>query len=452
MNEIGATPEDVTIGVIGDGFGALLVYVTAVYLGFRPEQIGIFGENLNPVATYQQFAWNLGQTVLRSESESHFLPADWPTFAQIDAAARRDPTPLLRSAGRRFNPGVPDVLSETRVVRKELGYEDRVLGGTKVGWIIREPGPPPFFSLYDEESRLLGRVKHAMIAIGHGPLSFPGPFGRAKEDPRTAERVVQAYEPKRYFSGGRYLVVGTGIASVNEWVNCIDAGAECIALRRNPHPEEQDLNVPRCLFDGSGIDAFQGLSFDQRVDFLGRALRGTSPERRQWAQKIREARRQGLFDEQLGEVTRIEPGPAGLRVRLEGLGGNDLGELELTGIVCGTGFVKSALSLPVLRRLAQTYDVPIERERVKLKTNCGVPPLDREDSRLCMMGLNASTVVPNGDTIAGLKYIARRFVGDCARAERLRYRPFPSRLGMQLNLARKTVAAVRRARREEQLA
>ena len=65
----------------------------------------------NPVQTYQQFAWNLGQTVLRSESESHFLPADWPTFAQMDASARLDPAPLLRSAGRKFNPGVPEILS-----------------------------------------------------------------------------------------------------------------------------------------------------------------------------------------------------------------------------------------------------------------------------------------------------------------------------------------------------
>ena len=45
----------------------------------------------------------------------------------------------------------------------------------------------------------------------------------------------------------------------------------------------------------------------------------------------------------------------------------------MTGIVCGTGFVKSALSLPLLRRLAQTYDVPVQRERIMLKTNCGVP-------------------------------------------------------------------------------
>ena len=36
-----------------------------------------------------------------------------------------------------------------------------------------------------------------------------------------------------------------------------------------------------------------------------------------------------------------------------------------------------------------------------------------------MIGINANTVVPNGDTIAGLKYISRRFVGDCVRAENL---------------------------------
>jgi len=95
----GSGPQDVVIGVIGDGFGSLLVYTSAIYLGFKPEQIGIFREHSNPVQTYQQFAWNLGQTVLRSESESHFLPADWPTFAQLDAYSRRSVSPLLRPAG-----------------------------------------------------------------------------------------------------------------------------------------------------------------------------------------------------------------------------------------------------------------------------------------------------------------------------------------------------------------
>ena len=443
--------SDVTIAVIGDGFGALLVYTSAIYLGFRPEQVGIFGERTNPVATYQQFAWNLGQTVLRSESESHFLPADWPTFAQMDAYSKRSLSPLLRSAGRKFNPGVAEILTEAAVVWKRLGYESRVLGGRKVGWIVREPGPPPYFSLYDEEAQLLGRCRHAMIAIGHGPLAFPGVYGEARKDPRIADRIVQAYEPKSYARGGRYIVLGSGIASVNEWSNIIDAGAQCIALRRNPMPDEQDLNVPRCLFDGSGIDAFQGLTFDQRVDFLGKALRGTSPQRRGWAERVSTARAQGRFEEVIGDAARIEPGPAGLLVTLKLHGGNQL-TIDATGIVCGTGFVKSAFALPLLRRLAQTYGVPVERERIKLKTNCGVPPLDRDDSRLCMMGLSANTVVPNGDTIAGLKYIARRFVGDAARAEGLNYRGFPSRLSMQLDLARRTVKALRRVRATKQIA
>ena len=90
--------------------------------------------------------------------------------------------------------------------------------------------------------------------------------------------------------------------------------------------------------------------------------------------------------------------------------------------------------------------------RLLLRSNCGVPRLDLPDSRLCMMGIHANPVIPHGDTIAGLKYVARRFVADCARAERIRHRRFPSRLRMQLSLAGGSVEAIRRVRRAEQLA
>jgi hypothetical protein len=447
-----SAPQDFRIGIVGDGFGALLVYTTAVYLGFSPNDIGVFGKNLVPTSTYQQFAWNLGQTVLRSESESHFLPADWPTFAQIEAWARKDLTPLFRSVGRKFNPGVPEIMTEAAIVADRLGWADRIVGGAHVGFIVREPGPPLHFSMYDEDAQLLGRAKHVMVAVGHGPLAFPGVYGAARENPATADRIVQAYEAKQYHPGGRYIVVGSGIAAVNEWANCIEAGAQCIALRRNPHPDEQDLNVPRCLFDGSGIDAFQGLTFDQRVDFLGSALRGTSPARRGWAEIVETGRRNGLFEEVIGEVTDIQPGPAGLVCRMRLHDGTDIGQIDVTGVVASTGFVKSALSLPVIRRLAQDYDIPLERERVKLKLNCGIPPLDRDESRLCMMGLSSNTVVPNADTIAGLKYQARRFVGDCVRAEDIRTRGFVGRYRMQTSLARDVLRAVQQIRKTEQLA
>jgi len=127
-------------------------------------------------------------------------------------------------------------------------------------------------------------------------------------------------------------------------------------------------------------------------------------------------------------------------------------EIDVTGIVCGTGFVKSAAAIPVVRRLIQTYNVPLYNERIRLKTNCGIPPLDRPDSRLCAMGLISNTVVPNADTISGLKYQARRFAGDCVRAENIKGRSFGSRLGMQLRITNKTAKAISKIRKTKQLA
>jgi hypothetical protein len=253
--------RDSTIAIVGDGFGSLIVYSTAVYLGFQPDEITVYGPSDNPVGTYQQFAYNLGQTVLRSESESHFLPADWPTFGQLDALAHRSPAPLIRSARRKYNPGVPDILAEAGVVARRLNWDGSRVP-TRVGWLQRENDGVPHFVLWDEQAQLLGRAKHVMLALGHGPLVFPPVLDKAKKDPATADRIVQAYEAKRYARDGRYVVLGAGIASINEWANALDEGAKCIALRRNPAPDEQDLNVPRCLFEALGIDKFQALPFD----------------------------------------------------------------------------------------------------------------------------------------------------------------------------------------------
>jgi len=445
-------PRDSTIAVIGDGFGSLIIYATAVYLGFRPEEITIYGPSDSPVKTYQQFAFNLGQTVLRSESESHFLPADWPTFAELEAWSRKSLSPLVRSARRRYNPGVPDILAEANVVARRLGWNDN-RHPARVGWLQREDvGGTPHFVVFDEDARFIGRAKHVMLACGHGPLSYPPVLAKARQDPALADRIVQAYAPKQYDGLGRYIVIGSGIASVNEWANAIDAGAKCISLVRNPMPDEQDLNTPRCFFEALGIDAFNALDFDQRIEFLGRILKGTSPHRRSWDQRIAAGRTEGRFEQIIGEIDEVEAGPLGLRVHIMSKHGDDPGWLDVTGVVTGTGFNKSALSVPLLRRLIEFYRVPIEGGRIKLQSNCGLPGLDRPDSRCAAMGIHANSVITHGDTIAGLKYIGRRFVADCFEAERPKRRRFPSRLAMQLSLAGETAKLLRRVRREEQLA
>jgi len=445
-----SSSQDSTIAVVGDGFGSLIVYATAIYAGFRPEDITIFGTNGSPVSTYLTFVSNLGQTVLRSESESHFLPADWPTFAELDAWSRKSLAPLARSVRRRYNPGVTDILAEAQVVAGALGWEERRFP-SRVGWLQRANGTTPHFVLYDEQANVAGRAKHVMLALGHGPLSFPPLLASARADPALADRIVQAYEPKVYASGGRYVVVGAGIASVNEWVNVLDAGGKAISLLRSPTPDEQDLNTPRCLFEALGIDAFQQLTFDERISFLGKILKGTSPRRRSWEATINEARRTGRFDELMGEIDHVEPGPEGLRIHISTRDGSDPGSLDVTGVVCGTGFIRSILVLPLIRRLVEFYGLPVKEGRLVLMSNCGIPGLDLEGSRLCMMGLLANNVIPHGDTIAGLKYIGRRFVGDCALAEGVS-RPFTSRVGVQLHLASRAAKAIRAARREKQVA
>ena len=175
----------------------------------------------------------------------------------------------------------------------------------------------PHFVLYDEQANFIGRAKH-VISLGPRPLSFPPLLARARMT-RRSPTGSQAYEPKQYAPGGRYIVLGAGIASVNEWANILDAGASALALTRSPQPETQDLNVPRCLFESVGIDAYTQLPFNERIEFLGQVLRGTRPDRREWLSRIHAGPEEGRFSGLFGEIDRFEPGHAGLRVHVSSM-------------------------------------------------------------------------------------------------------------------------------------
>src|SRR5439155_20478828 len=162
------------------------------------------------------------------------------------------------------------------------------------------------------------------------------------------------------------------------------------------------------------------------------------PGRRGWIDVVEEGIAEDRFDQLIGEIDEVKPGPAGLVVHGPSSHGPDPGSLDVTGVVCGTGFVRSALAIPVIRRLVEQHGLAVDDDRVVLLSNCGVPGLDLAESRLCVMGLLANNVIPHADTIAGLKYVGRRFVTDCAEAERLRRRRFGSRLALQLSLASET--------------
>jgi hypothetical protein len=310
----------------------------------------------------------------------------------------------------------------------------------------------PYFGVYDEAGDLRARARHVLLAMGHGPLFFPSKMAEARKDPRMGDRIVQAYEPKRYSPGGRYVVVGSGIAGVNEWVNVLLAGAECIALRRTEAPDDQDLNVPRCMFEAYGIDAFQHLDHADRLKLLGMVLKGTTPQRRRWQALLTEGYQKGTFREVIGEVESIEPGPDGLIVDITIKDGGRTGPLHITGLSCATGFDKRSASIPILDKLIKRYKPPMVGPRIALASNCGIPGVDLPNSRIAIIGLQANIVVPNGDTIAGLKYIARRFSADVMRAERRRKRGFFTRFGMQWACTRATIRGMKAIPETSQLA
>ncbi|MCA1697939.1 MAG: hypothetical protein LC790_03150, partial [Actinobacteria bacterium] len=407
-----AEPRDSTIAVVGDGLGSLIVYATAVWLGFRPDQITIFGENDSPVRTYRQLAEKLGQSVVRSTSESHFLPADWPAFAHLDAWSRRNPALLLRPARPGLTSGVADLVAEATAVGARLRWNDSRYP-SRIGWLERagEVGANPHFVLYDEAGGYAGRTRHVMLALGHGSPTVAPALARARADAGVGKRIVQAHEAKRYDADGRYVVVGAGIAAVNEWANVLAAGAMCVSLTRNPEPDEQDLNTPGCVIRALGADAFKALGFDARLALLGRMLG------RPWQRAIEAGRQEGRLEQVIGEIDLVERGPLGLRVHVRSRHAPDPGWLDVTGIVSASGLNGAALSLPLLRRLVELYKVPLEGERLRLNTRCGVPGLDRRGSRCAVMGAQAASVLAHADTIAGLKYVGRRFVADCYQAE-----------------------------------
>ncbi len=240
-------PRDSVIATVGDGFGSLLVHTTARYLGFENNQLSVFGPSDNPVGTYQQFAYNLGQTVLRSESESHFLAPDWPTFAQLDAWSHKSFKPLWRTTRRKYNPGVPEILTEAAVVARRTQW-DQARIPLRVGWLQRQMQPTPHFVMYDEQANFIGRAKHVMLAPGHGPLSFPplagqgaqGPGDRRPHRAGVRAQAIRAGRPLHRARRGHRLGQRVGEHHRRRRVG---AGADAERAARDPGPERPPLPV-----------------------------------------------------------------------------------------------------------------------------------------------------------------------------------------------------------------
>jgi hypothetical protein len=354
------------VAIVGSGLAALTAKAALADAGIDAV---VFGDSPDPADVWRTRAAAIRQTHMRSESDGHCRPHTFPGLAARRAWRTRDAWPLLLSVADRYRPSVDEFLADVAAVRRDSGWDASfrrvriteivpVAGGFLLTQEPRVPGTCQVCARYE------GPFRHVLVAVGHPGLNLP-------DELRTDPRVVHAYEPHRY--GERVAVVGAGMAAATEWRNALAAGAEVISVRRR-EPLRRPLNLPRHLFTQRGLAAYHRLDPRSRVSFLRELSAPSYPPGRDWDVRV--------------HITQDVPD-------------------DVDRIVCATGFVRGVAHEPLLASL------PRHDDWLELAPDATVPSLTDPTRTLAVSGTHAQWAFPAADTLAGMRYVAHRFVRRC---------------------------------------
>jgi cation diffusion facilitator CzcD-associated flavoprotein CzcO len=363
------------VAIVGGGLAGLVAHATLRKGGLEAAEIAVFGTDVDPAAGFRRRARAIRQRRMRSESDGHCLPASFPGLAVRAALRGFTPVPLVQTLFDRYHPTVEEFLAHVAEVRARSGWDESI----RRVRIERVRAVAGGFELDGQ-----GTFQHVLLAPGHPSLSVPPELEREP-------RAVHAYEPHPY--ADQVEVVGAGMAAATEWLNALVAGSTVISVRRR-EPERRPLNLPRELFSKRGLAAFHGARQEERVELLRRWSAPSYPPGRDWDEPVARAQREGRF-----------------RVAAE-LNGADQ-------IICATGFKRGFEHDPLLARLVADHGLETAGRWIVLAPDSTVPALTDERRTLALAGAPAQWAFPAADTLAGMKYAARRFLG---RVERWRTR------------------------------
>jgi cation diffusion facilitator CzcD-associated flavoprotein CzcO len=352
--------------VVGGGLAGFVAYATLLHGGVEPDEITVFGTELDPAAAWRVRAAAIRQRAMRSESDGHCLPTSFPGLAVREARRRHSPVPLLQSICDRYHPSVEAFLEHVEELRATSGWDDRV----RLARIERVRAVDGGFELGGH-----GVFQHVLLAPGHPGLAFP-------EGLDGDTRAVHAYEPHDYED--EVAVVGAGMAAATEWLNALVAGARVVSVRRR-EPVRRPLNVARPYFSRRGLAGFHHTGREERAALLRHFRAPSYPPGRGWDEPLAQAVSQGRF--------RVEP--------------------ELNGaqqVICATGFKHGYAHDPLLARLVAEHELDVHGAWIVLAPDCTVPALTDETRTLALAGVPAQWAYPAADTLVGAKYAARAFV------------------------------------------
>ncbi len=195
------------------------------------------------------------------------------------------------------------------------------------------PGQPP-------SKRIVFRSSHVHLAVGYPGVKFLDDLQAYRQAHDDFHRVVNAYEPHEYVyeellrRPSTVLVRGSGIVATRILVRLLEdrerKGAQTTVLHLFRHyidkPQGDDPKFRRLGRNGF---AYQGFNYPkaawggqlkerlERLDGPGRAalirqMGGTNtPFRREWEALLQRGRQGGWYQQWIGEVASVDPGPNG---------------------------------------------------------------------------------------------------------------------------------------------
>lgn len=352
------------VAIVGGGLAGFVAYQALRRSGLSPDAVVVFDPDPDPVGAWRPRAEAIRQAHMRSESDGHCYPASFPGLAPREAIRRGNLTPLAQTVCNRYRPTVAEFLRHVDELRARSRWDESVVPQR----ISRVTAVEQGFAVDD------AKFRHVLLAPGHPGLAVPAEL---EGDGRT----VHAYERHDYAS--RVAIVGAGMAAATEWRNALATGAEVVSIRRR-EPVRRALNLPRPLFSKRGLRRFHATPPGERAELLAELSAPSYPPGREWDEPLAQAEREGRF--------RIE--------------GSVNGAEQL---ICATGFHRGFVHDELLRRLVDDHGLETKSRWLVLAPDSTVPTLTDATRTLALTGVQAQWAYPAADTLAGMKYAARRF-------------------------------------------
>ena len=213
------------LALIGDGVGGLITFALLHHHRFPVNALTVYGESTQPLATLAACARAIGQERMRSESNGHLNPLDFPGLSFAEAWQKKSPLPVIASMCDLYNPPIELLIAQSEKLVKQIGFNERKVN-KKIGRIARHKDTS--FVLYDETDQEIGQAQHIIIALGHAAFAW-GPLTPLWQ---THARVRHAYHTHTFAPDERVTIIGSGMTAVHLWLKALQAGARVTAVHR----------------------------------------------------------------------------------------------------------------------------------------------------------------------------------------------------------------------------